>query len=35
MEEKGLPGKKAVDDMYAILKDLGVDNPAIGYTPDH
>lgn len=32
-EKKGLPGKKAVEDMYAILKDLGIENPAIGYTP--
>ncbi len=35
MEKKGLPGKKAVDDMYAILKGLGVENPAIGYAPGH
>lgn len=35
MERKVLPGKKAVDDMYIILKELGVENPAIGYAPDH
>jgi TRAP-type C4-dicarboxylate transport system substrate-binding protein len=34
-EKKGLPGKKAIDDMCAILKGLGVDNPAIGYATDH
>lgn len=35
MEKKGMPGKKAVNDMYAILKDLGVEMPAVGYRPDH
>jgi len=33
MEAKGLPGKEACDAMYGILKDLGVDPPAIGYAP--
>lgn len=33
MEKKGLPGRKAVDDLYNILKDLGIENPAVGYAP--
>jgi TRAP-type C4-dicarboxylate transport system substrate-binding protein len=33
MTEKGYNGKKAVDDMYNILKGLGVENPAVGYKP--
>ena len=32
-EKKGLPGRKAVDDLYNILKNLGVENPAVGYKP--
>jgi TRAP-type C4-dicarboxylate transport system substrate-binding protein len=32
-EAKGLPAREAVDALWAILKDLGVDEPAIGYTP--
>ncbi|MEW6665416.1 MAG: TRAP transporter substrate-binding protein [Thermodesulfobacteriota bacterium] len=31
-EKKGLPAKKAVEDFYAILKDLGVENPGVGYS---
>lgn len=33
MEKRKLDGKKAVNEFYNILKDLGVENPAIGYTP--
>lgn len=33
MEAKGLPGKEACDAMYKILEDIGVEHPAIGYTP--
>ena len=33
MEKKGLPGRKAVDDLYYILKDLGIEDPAVGYKP--
>jgi TRAP-type C4-dicarboxylate transport system substrate-binding protein len=32
-EKAGLPGKKAVSTMYTILQDLGISNPAVGYTP--
>jgi TRAP-type C4-dicarboxylate transport system substrate-binding protein len=35
MEKKGMPGRMAVKDMYKIIKDLGVENPAVGYTLDH
>lgn len=31
--KKGFNGKKAVDDVYNILKELGVENPAVGYKP--
>jgi TRAP-type C4-dicarboxylate transport system substrate-binding protein len=31
MEAKGLPGKKAVDDLYKILTELGIENPLLGY----
>lgn len=33
MAKKGFPAKQAVDDMYYIMKELGVENPAIGYKP--
>jgi TRAP-type C4-dicarboxylate transport system substrate-binding protein len=33
MEAKGFPAKKAVDDLYRIMTDLGVEKPLIGYTP--
>lgn len=32
-EKRGLPGRKAVNDFYKIMEDLGIENPAIGYTP--
>ncbi|MEW6663878.1 MAG: TRAP transporter substrate-binding protein DctP [Thermodesulfobacteriota bacterium] len=32
-EKKGLPAKKATSDLYGIIKNLGVDPPAIGYKP--
>jgi TRAP-type C4-dicarboxylate transport system substrate-binding protein len=32
-EAMGLPARKAIDDFYYILKDLGVENPTIGYRP--
>jgi TRAP-type C4-dicarboxylate transport system substrate-binding protein len=32
-EPKGLPRKKMVDDLFKILKDLGVAKPLYGYTP--
>lgn len=32
-EAAGLPGKDAVDKMYKILQDLGVDDPGFGYKP--
>lgn len=32
-EPKGLPRKKVVDDLFNILKDLGVAKPLYGYTP--
>ena len=32
-EARGLPAKKAVNDLYRILKELGVENPLVGYTP--
>ncbi|MCR4420060.1 MAG: TRAP transporter substrate-binding protein [Clostridia bacterium] len=32
-EAKGLPAKKALDEMYRALKQLGVDDPAYGYIP--
>ena len=32
-EKKGFPGRQAVNGLYNILKDLGVDPTAIGYTP--
>jgi len=32
-EAKGLPAKKAVNDLYRILKELGVDKALVGYTP--
>lgn len=35
MEKKGMPGRMAVKDMYMIIKDLGIENPAVGYTLDH
>lgn len=30
-EAKGLPAKKAIEEAYAIMKDLGVDVPALGF----
>jgi TRAP-type C4-dicarboxylate transport system substrate-binding protein len=33
MDEKGLPGKETVDEMYAYLQNKGISKPAIGYTP--
>jgi TRAP-type C4-dicarboxylate transport system substrate-binding protein len=33
MEARGFPAKKAVDDLYSILKNLGVQTPIVGYTP--
>ena len=33
IEARGLPGKKAVSDLYQILKELGVEKPFVGYTP--
>ena len=32
-EKEGLPGEKAISVMYNILQELGVKNPAVGYTP--
>jgi TRAP-type C4-dicarboxylate transport system substrate-binding protein len=32
-ETKGLPRKKMVDDLFKVLKDLGVAKPLYGYTP--
>lgn len=32
-EKRGRPAKKAVEDLYYILKDQGVDKPAIGFKP--
>jgi len=32
-EKRGLPGRQAVDDLYYIFKDLGVDPTAVGYAP--
>ena len=32
-EKRGLPGRKAVDDLYYIFKDLGVVPTAAGYAP--
>lgn len=33
-EEKGLPGRKAVNALYYILEDLGVTPTAVGYNPE-
>ena len=33
-EKNGLPARKATGDFYHILKDLGVENPAIGFSPN-
>lgn len=32
-EAKGLPAKKAANDLYRIMRELGVDKPLVGYTP--
>jgi TRAP-type C4-dicarboxylate transport system substrate-binding protein len=32
-EKRGLPGRKAVDDLYYILEGLGVKPTTVGYTP--
>lgn len=32
-EAEGLPGREALNDLYAILVDLGVERPFVGYTP--
>ncbi len=32
-EKRGLPGRKAADDLYYIFKDLGVVPTAVGYAP--
>ena len=32
-EGKGHPAKQGLDDFYTILQELGVEKPAIGYTP--
>lgn len=32
-EKKGAPAQKAVDDLYYALKGLGVNSPAVGYSP--
>ncbi|MFC1864032.1 TRAP transporter substrate-binding protein DctP, partial [Thermodesulfobacteriota bacterium] len=32
-EKRGLPGQKAVDDLYNIFKGLGVEPTAVGYSP--
>lgn len=32
-EKKGLPARKAVIDFYNLLKDQGVENPAMGFSP--
>jgi TRAP-type C4-dicarboxylate transport system substrate-binding protein len=32
-EAKGYPAQQAVADLYKALKDLGVENPFVGYTP--
>lgn len=34
MENKGLPGRKAVNELYYIIKGLGVEPTAIGYSPE-
>jgi TRAP-type C4-dicarboxylate transport system substrate-binding protein len=33
LEKKGLPGRQAIDDLYNILKELGVNPAASGYRP--
>lgn len=33
-ESKGLPARKAIRDFYNLLKDLGVETPAVGYKPN-
>jgi TRAP-type C4-dicarboxylate transport system substrate-binding protein len=32
-EAEGLPARQLADDMYQLLLDLGVEDPALGYTP--
>jgi TRAP-type C4-dicarboxylate transport system substrate-binding protein len=33
IDSKGLDGQKVLDEGYKIMKDLGIENPAIGYEP--
>jgi TRAP-type C4-dicarboxylate transport system substrate-binding protein len=33
MDKKGMPPKKMINEMYSYLTSLGIERPAIGYTP--